>query len=248
MKEYFICEIDDEKKMLRFAIDGTNTLLITNKLLKAPANSGIYGFAIYKSKLYPVVTHMSVEGRPKLKYFVVFPEFAFGVTRLLDRVATELSEKIISTTQTFGNYMGTIEYLGETVFVYDITKVQVPKEAEDLAHEVKKEELKSSEKEFERVGEFLLLGKKLVVRTSDVLSILPSNNITRFQSGEYIGFTEFKDTVIPVIFVQEGNYLVVVGSKAYLCQKIENIVGTVVKNTDGEILEVYGQTYPIVKP
>lgn len=253
---FFLCEIEHAKGSHLLALPTKNFLGVSATFVPAPDGERAFGFAEYEERLYPVVTHADLE-KPIFKYFAVYQNFAFGVTRILAEVEstptpltkTSPHESLASTgcdeiLREVSHYTGIIVHEGQVYYVYNFSNVKVPNDA--IVEKVLLR--KVTEQYTDTGGDFIVLGGKYAVRKDRVKTILSANLVTPFKTEEFDGFIDY-ERVIPVKNLDTGDYVVVLENVAYRTGKVYVVSGTVLEHPEkGEkILETDAGVFKIVE-
>ncbi|ANQ54074.1 hypothetical protein XJ44_06515 [Thermosipho affectus] len=216
---FFLCEIEDTNKIYKIALPKEKITGISSKLIKTPDN---VSFCLFANKLYPVYSHKNLK-KPRLKFFLVFEKFAFGITRIIKE--TNYSPKKIENNDI---YTGVI-FDKDEYFIYNIEKISVP-------HQIRTSTQNNEKKIGKDKKEYLILDEKFAIYKKNVVTILQSKEVIKFPVDKYIGFIEHKK-IIPVKKITDGKHVVVTNHNAYQCNKIRLINGKVFESNDMKILK-----------
>ncbi|MFN3691493.1 MAG: hypothetical protein ACK4R7_01250, partial [Fervidobacterium sp.] len=136
--KFYLCEIEhtefSDVEKIKIALQKDEILGITVKFHPGPEDSSIFGFAQYGNYLYPVVTHRKLKN-PRFKYFLVFPKYAFAVTRIVQEVetdpipiATDLDLSKDPQFEEISEYTGLIKLDNDEYYVYNLNSAAFPKD------------------------------------------------------------------------------------------------------------------------
>jgi len=245
---FYICEIEHDKGNIQIALQKSEILGISDKFYPGPFEKNSFGFSLYGEYLYPVVTHSDLVS-PIFKYFLIFPGFAFGVTRILqeiDGTPIPLSPDISSNEEIgFGKlseYIGAIIIEDKPCYVYNTHNIQLPSNAVIKKNQEKAEKLKK-----ETLGDFIVIGNTYALRKEAVKTILSAEFVTPFKIDNYDGFIDY-GRIIPVINLDDGNHVVVLEDIAYRTGKVFQMSGNILtqETTKEEYLETLEGSYKIL--
>lgn len=254
--KFYLCEIKHNKGTLNIAVEANGVIGIATKFHPGPDDGSVFGFVHHLNYLYPVVTHKEITN-PLLKYFLILPNFAFGVTRIVQEILAEpiliTPDIAVSKDQQFekiAEYTGLIIVNDETYYVYNLQNIQVPKEASVLPTNTfsKKDSIKATEEKHGiENAEYLIIGNKYAVKKAKVKTILKSEFVTPYKFHDFDGFIDYKN-IIPVKELDNGKFVVVLQNNAYKTNKISLTSGKVLihENTGKQILETEDGKYEII--
>jgi hypothetical protein len=202
---------------------------------------------LYGGYLYPVVTHSNIVG-PIFKYFLIFPRFAFGVTRVVQEIQgkpTPLSPDIDLNSNEFeklSEYTGAVIIEDKPYYVYNIYNVHLPVDAKVQKREERVEAIKKDAME-----EFIVIGDAYALTKGSVKAILSSEFVTKFKVDNYDGFIDY-GKIIPVVNLDDGNHVVVLENIAYRTSKVLQMFGKILiqETTKEKYLETAEGTYKIL--
>jgi len=189
--EFYVCEIEHENGIIQVALSKSEIVGISDKFLPGPVEKGVLGFSLYGGYLYPVVTHSNIVG-PIFKYFLIFPRFAFGVTRVVQEIQgkpTPLSPDIDLNSNEFeklSEYTGAVIIEDKPYYVYNIYNVHLPVDAKVQKREERVEAIKKDAME-----EFIVIGDAYALTKGSVKAILSSEFVTKFKVDNYDGFIDY---------------------------------------------------------
>ncbi|HPV62904.1 MAG TPA: hypothetical protein PLY22_03090, partial [Fervidobacterium sp.] len=197
--------------------------------------------------LYPVVTHSNIVG-PIFKYSLIFPRFAFGVTRVVQEIQgkpTPLSPDIDLNSNEFeklSEYTGAVIIEDKPYYVYNIYNVHLPVDAKVQKREERVEAIKKDAME-----EFIVIGDAYALTKGSVKAILSSEFVTKFKVDNYDGFIDY-GKIIPVVNLDDGNHVVVLENIAYRTSKVLQMFGKILiqETTKEKYLETAEGTYKIL--
>ncbi|MCX7654382.1 MAG: hypothetical protein N2Z58_06900 [Fervidobacterium sp.] len=247
---FYTCEIEHQAGKVNIAILKSEVLGISTKFYPGPNQSELIGFSKYGEYLYPVVTHSKVTN-PILKYFLILPKYAFGVTRIIEEVEAETIQ--ISPTveishgsglESISEYTGIIQLSGEIYYVYNIHYVKMPLDAEIVTSE--KDSPKTRGKE--EIPNFLIIGEKYAVRKESVKTILQSDLVTPYKFHGVDGFVDYKG-IIPVKMIDSGRFVVVLETEAYQTSKVRLSSGKILvhEQSGKKLVETDSGTYEMIE-
>lgn len=255
--KFYLCEIEYTEfldvERIKIALQKDEILGITVKFYPGPKdNSGIFGFAQYGNYLYPVVTHRKLKN-PRFNYFLVFPKYAFAVTRVIQEIetdpipiATDLDLSKNPQFEEISEYTGLIKLKDDEYYVYNLNNVAFPKDGKVRSidnKDISKEKKKCKGEE----ANFLIIGDKYAVKKENVKTILQAELVTPYKFHGADGFIDYKK-IIPVKELDSGKFVVVLQSEAYKTGKISLTSGKVFyhETTGKEILETTEGLYEII--
>lgn len=248
--KFYICEIEHEKGTVNIAIQKSEVMGISTKFYHGPNPEEIFGFSKYGEYLYPVVTHSRLVN-PVLKYFLVLPKYAFGVTRIIEEVDTEIvpitpgvETAISSKFEAIEEYTGIIQVSNEIYYVYNIYNVEIPSSAKVVSSE-------HTSNKIEKAGEsanFLIIGEKYAIKKEAVKTILRSDLVTPYKFHGTDGFIDYKK-ILPVKALDDGYFVVVLENEAYRTGKIRLTSGKILlhESTGKHLLETESGTYEFIE-
>ncbi|HOP81720.1 MAG TPA: hypothetical protein PL174_00750 [Fervidobacterium sp.] len=245
--EFYVCEIKHENGIIQVALSKSEIVGISDKFLPGPVEKGVLGFSLYGGYLYPVVTHSNIVG-PIFKYFLIFPRFAFGVTRVVQEIQgkpTPLSPDIDLNSNEFeklSEYTGAVIIEDKPYYVYNIYNVHLPVDAKVQKREERVEAIKKDAME-----EFIVIGDAYALTKGSVKAILSSEFVTKFKVDNYDGFIDY-GKIIPVVNLDDGNHVVVLENIAYRTSKVLQMFGKILiqETTKEKYLETAEGTYKIL--
>ncbi|HOA17501.1 MAG TPA: hypothetical protein PKI47_06260 [Fervidobacterium sp.] len=245
--EFYVCEIEHENGIIQVALSKSEIVGISDKFLPSPVEKGVLGFSLYGGYLYPVVTHSNIVG-PIFKYFLIFPRFAFGVTRVVQEIQgkpTPLSPDIDLNSNEFeklSEYTGAVIIEDKPYYVYNIYNVHLPVDAKVQKREERVEAIKKDAME-----EFIVIGDAYALTKGSVKAILSSEFVTKFKVDNYDGFIDY-GKIIPVVNLDDGNHVVVLENIAYRTSKVLQMFGKILiqETTKEKYLETAEGTYKIL--
>jgi len=245
--EFYVCEIKHENGIIQVALSKSEIVGISDKFLPGPVEKGVLGFSLYSGYLYPVVTHSNIVG-PIFKYFLIFPRFAFGVTRVVQEIQgkpTPLSPDIDLNSNEFeklSEYTGAVIIEDKPYYVYNIYNVHLPVDAKVQKREERVEAIKKDAME-----EFIVIGDAYALTKGSVKAILSSEFVTKFKVDNYDGFIDY-GKIIPVVNLDDGNHVVVLENIAYRTSKVLQMFGKILiqETTKEKYLETAEGTYKIL--
>ncbi len=245
--EFYVCEIEHEKGIIQVALSKSEIVGISDKFLPGPVEKSVLGFSLYGGYLYPVVTHSNIVG-PIFKYFLIFPRFAFGVTRVVQEIQGKpapLSPDIELNSNEFeklSEYTGAVIIGDKPYYVYNIYNVHLPVDAKVQKREERVEAIKKDAME-----EFIVIGDVYALTKGSVNAILSSEFVTEFKVDSYDGFIDY-GKIIPVVNLDDGNHVVVLENIAYRTSKVLQMLGKVLiqETTKEKYLETVEGTYKIL--
>jgi hypothetical protein len=245
--EFYVCEIKHENGIIQVALSKSEIVGISDKFLPGPVEKGAFGFSLYGGYLYPVVTHSNIVG-PIFKYFLIFPRFAFGVTRVVQEIQgkpTPLSPDIDLNSSEFeklSEYTGAVIIEDKPYYVYNIYNVHLPVDAKVQKREERVEAIKKDAME-----EFIVIGDAYALTKGSVKAILSSEFVTKFKVDNYDGFIDY-GKIIPVVNLDDGNHVVVLENIAYRTSKVLQMFGKILiqETTKEKYLETAEGTYKIL--
>ncbi|HPC24606.1 MAG TPA: hypothetical protein PLQ59_03785 [Fervidobacterium sp.] len=245
--EFYVCEIKHENGIIQVALSKSEIVGISDKFLPSPVEKGVLGFSLYGGYLYPVVTHSNIVG-PIFKYFLIFPRFAFGVTRVVQEIQgkpTPLSPDIDLNSNEFeklSEYTGAVIIEDKPYYVYNIYNVHLPVDAKVQKREERVEAIKKDAME-----EFIVIGDAYALTKGSVKAILSSEFVTKFKVDNYDGFIDY-GKIIPVVNLDDGNHVVVLENIAYRTSKVLQMFGKILiqETTKEKYLETAEGTYKIL--
>jgi hypothetical protein len=245
--EFYVCEIKHENGIIQVALSKSEIVGISDKFLPGPVEKGAFGFSLYGGYLYPVVTHSNIVG-PIFKYFLIFPRFAFGVTRVVQEIQgkpTPLSPDIDLNSNEFeklSEYTGAVIIEDKPYYVYNIYNVHLPVDAKVQKREERVEAIKKDAME-----EFIVIGDAYALTKGSVKAILSSEFVTKFKVDNYDGFIDY-GKIIPVVNLDDGNHVVVLENIAYRTSKVLQMFGKILiqETTKEKYLETAEGTYKIL--
>ncbi|HON04344.1 MAG TPA: hypothetical protein PK258_06445 [Fervidobacterium sp.] len=245
--EFYVCEIEHENGIIQVALSKSEIVGISDKFLPGPVEKGVLGFSLYGGYLYPVVTHSNIVG-PIFKYFLIFPRFAFGVTRVVQEIQgkpTPLSPDIDLNSNEFeklSEYTGAVIIEDKPYYVYNIYNVHLPVDAKVQKREERVEAIKKDAME-----EFIVIGDAYALTKGSVKAILSSEFVTKFKVDNYDGFIDY-GKIIPVVNLDDGNHVVVLENIAYRTSKVLQMFGKILiqETTKEKYLETAEGTYKIL--
>ena len=245
--EFYVCEIEHENGIIQVALSKSEIVGISDKFLPSPVEKGVLGFSLYGGYLYPVVTHSNIVG-PIFKYFLIFPRFAFGVTRVVQEIQgkpTPLSPDIDLNSNEFeklSEYTGAVIIEDKPYYVYNIYNVHLPVDAKVQKREERVEAIKKDAME-----EFIVIGDAYALTKDSVKAILSSEFVTKFKVDNYDGFIDY-GKIIPVVNLDDGNHVVVLENIAYRTSKVLQMFGKILiqETTKEKYLETAEGTYKIL--
>ena len=245
--EFYVCEIKHENGIIQVALSKSEVIGISDKFLPGPVEKGAFGFSLYGGYLYPVVTHSNIVG-PIFKYFLIFPRFAFGVTRIVQEIQgnpTPLSPDIDLNSSDFeklSEYTGAVIIEDKPYYVYNIYNVHLPVDAKVQKREERVEAIKKDAME-----EFIVIGDAYALTKGSVKAILSSEFVTKFKVDNYDGFIDY-GKIIPVVNLDDGNHVVVLENIAYRTSKVLQMFGKILiqETTKEKYLETAEGTYKIL--
>jgi len=245
--EFYVCEIKHENGIIQVALSKSEIVGISDKFLPGPVEKGVLGFSLYGGYLYPVVTHSNIVG-PIFKYFLIFPRFAFGVTRVVQEIQgkpTPLSPDIDLNSNEFeklSEYTGAVIIEDKPYYVYNIYNVHLPVDAKVQKREERAEAIKKDAME-----EFIVIGDAYALTKGSVKAILSSEFVTKFKVDNYDGFIDY-GKIIPVVNLDDGNHVVVLENIAYRTSKVLQMFGKILiqETTKEKYLETAEGTYKIL--
>jgi len=245
--EFYVCEIKHENGIIQVALSKSEIVGISDKFLPGPVEKGAFGFSLYGGYLYPVVTHSNIVG-PIFKYFLIFPRFAFGVTRVVQEIQgkpTPLSPDIDLNSNEFeklSEYTGAVIIEDKPYYVYNIYNVHLPVDAKVQKREERVESIKKDAME-----EFIVIGDAYALTKGSVKAILSSEFVTKFKVDNYDGFIDY-GKIIPVVNLDDGNHVVVLENIAYRTSKVLQMFGKILiqETTKEKYLETAEGTYKIL--
>ncbi|HRT02180.1 MAG TPA: hypothetical protein P5192_07410, partial [Fervidobacterium sp.] len=232
---------------IQVALSKSEIVGISDKFLPGPVEKGVLGFSLYGGYLYPVVTHSNIVG-PIFKYFLIFPRFAFGVTRVVQEIQgkpTPLSPDIDLNSNEFeklSEYTGAVIIEDKPYYVYNIYNVHLPVDAKVQKREERVEAIKKDAME-----EFIVIGDAYALTKGSVKAILSSEFVTKFKVDNYDGFIDY-GKIIPVVNLDDGNHVVVLENIAYRTSKVLQMFGKILiqETTKEKYLETAEGTYKIL--
>ncbi|MFN6991630.1 MAG: hypothetical protein ACK4MM_02790 [Fervidobacterium sp.] len=258
--KFYLCEIEymdfSNVENIKIALQKDEVLGVTMKFYpgpEGPKEDSIFGFAQYGNYLYPVVTHKDLK-KPKLKYFLVFPKYAFAVTRVVQEVETEpipiAPDLVLSKNPSFekvAEYTGLIKISKEEYYVYNLNNVAFPKDGKVIAVEDIEDTSKENVKQKNKEANFLIIGEKYAVKKENVKTILQSDLVAPYKFHGADGFIDYKK-IIPVKELDTGRFVVVLQNEAYKTNKISLTSGKIFYHeTSGkEILETAEGMFEII--
>ncbi|HOL04350.1 MAG TPA: hypothetical protein PK932_07015, partial [Fervidobacterium sp.] len=236
-----------ENGIIQVALSKSEIVGISDKFLPGPVEKGVLGFSLYGGYLYPVVTHSNIVG-PIFKYFLIFPRFAFGVTRVVQEIQgkpTPLSPDIDLNSNEFeklSEYTGAVIIEDKPYYVYNIYNVHLPVDAKVQKREERAEAIKKDAME-----EFIVIGDAYALTKGSVKAILSSEFVTKFKVDNYDGFIDY-GKIIPVVNLDDGNHVVVLENIAYRTSKVLQMFGKILiqETTKEKYLETAEGTYKIL--
>ncbi|HOV54485.1 MAG TPA: hypothetical protein PK630_08225 [Fervidobacterium sp.] len=245
--EFYVCEIEHENGSIQVVLSKSEVIGISDKFLPGPVEKGAFGFSLYGGYLYPVVTHSNIVG-PIFKYFLIFPRFAFGVTRIVQEIQgkpTPLSPDIDLNSNEFeklSEYTGAVIIEDKPYYVYNIYNVHLPVDAKVQKREERVEAIKKDAME-----EFIVIGDAYALTKGSVKAILSSEFVTKFKVDNYDGFIDY-GKIIPVVNLDDGNHVVVLENIAYRTSKVLQMFGKILiqETTKEKYLETAEGTYKIL--
>ena len=245
--DFYVCEIEHENGSIQVALSKSEIVGISDKFLPGPVEKGVLGFSLYGGYLYPVVTHSNIVG-PIFKYFLIFPRFAFGVTRVVQEIQgkpTPLSPDIDLNSNEFeklSEYTGAVIIEDKPYYVYNIYNVHLPVDAKVQKREERVEAIKKDAME-----EFIVIGDAYALTKGSVKAILSSEFVTKFKVDNYDGFIDY-GKIIPVVNLDDGNHVVVLENIAYRTSKVLQMFGKILiqETTKEKYLETAEGTYKIL--
>jgi len=245
--EFYVCEIEHENGIIQVVLSKSEVIGISDKFLPGPVEKGVLGFSLYGGYLYPVVTHSNIVG-PIFKYFLIFPRFAFGVTRVVQEIQgkpTPLSPDIDLNSNEFeklSEYTGAVIIEDKPYYVYNIYNVHLPVDAKVQKREERVEAIKKDAME-----EFIVIGDAYALTKGSVKAILSSEFVTKFKVDNYDGFIDY-GKIIPVVNLDDGNHVVVLENIAYRTSKVLQMFGKILiqETTKEKYLETAEGTYKIL--
>lgn len=226
---YYLCEIEDDNDLIKIALPKEKVIGISDKVVKSTKTCD---FALHKNKLYPILTHADLKN-PKLKFFLIFKDFAFGITRLVKETKSTPIEIIKNEL-----YTGLIKDI-EEYFIYNIEKL---KPAQKVRYLDRNDNNKFDEGKFN----YVIVDRKYAISINNILTILLSKEIVKYPMEKFIGFVEYKK-IIPVKQVKEGKYVIITKDIAYQCSDIETANGKVLEGEDEKVLESNIGKFPILE-
>ncbi|AMW32961.1 hypothetical protein SAMN04488510_10316 [Fervidobacterium changbaicum] len=258
--EYYLCEISHKNGAVRIAIQGDLVLGVSDIAFPAPEEIGVFGFALHDGYLYPVVTHSNLQ-EPVFKYYLILKEFAFGVTRIVQKtqaVPIPLSPDI--PTDKSEDFKRLTEYTGvivletdngkqELFYVYNTFYISLPKTARIVKQEIA--ETKSERHFGELRKKYIVIGNKFALPLENVLTILSADIVTPFKTEQWDGFIDYERT-IPVRNMDEGRagkFVVVTQSVGYRTSKVGITEGKVLtkETADEKYLETPDGIFKIIE-
>jgi len=245
--EFYVCEIEHENGSIQVVLSKSEVIGISDKFLPGPVEKGAFGFSLYGGYLYPVVTHSNIVG-PIFKYSLIFPRFAFGVTRVVQEIQgkpTPLSPDIDLNSNEFeklSEYTGAVIIEDKPYYVYNIYNVHLPVDAKVQKREERVEAIKKDAME-----EFIVIGDAYALTKGSVKAILSSEFVTKFKVDNYDGFIDY-GKIIPVVNLDDGNHVVVLENIAYRTSKVLQMFGKILiqETTKEKYLETAEGTYKIL--
>jgi len=245
--DFYVCEIEHENGSIQVALSKSEVIGISDKFLPGPVEKGAFGFSLYGGYLYPVVTHSNIVG-PVFKYFLIFPRFAFGVTRIVQEIQgnpTPLSPDVDLNSNDFeklSEYTGAVIIEDKPYYVYNIYNVHLPVDAKVQKREERAEAIKKDAME-----EFIVIGDVYALTKGSVKAILSSEFVTKFKVDNYDGFIDY-GKIIPVVNLDDGNHVVVLENIAYRTSKVLQMFGKILiqETTKEKYLETAEGTYKIL--
>lgn len=246
--KFYVCEIEHEKGTVQIALSKSKITGISDQFFPGPVEGNVIGFSLYDGYLYPVVTHANIVG-PIFKYFLIFPKFAFGVTRIVQEIEgtpTPLSPNIDADNnigfEKLSEYTGAVIIEDKPYYVYNIYNVHLPVDARIQKREEKVETIKKDVTEG-----FVVIGNKYALTKSSVKAILSAEFVTPFKVDNYDGFIDY-GKIIPVVNLDDGNHVVVLENIAYRTSKVLQMSGNILlqQTTNEKYLETAEGTYKIL--
>ncbi len=248
--KFYVCEIEHEKGTVNIAIQKSEVMGISTKFYPGPNPEEIFGFSKYGEYLYPVVTHSKLV-KPVLKYFLILPKYAFGVTRIIEEVDAEIIPITASVETTVNSkfeaikeYTGIIQTSNEIYYVYNIYSVEIPVNAKVVSSERTSEKNESPEE----IDNYLIIGEKYAVKKEAVKTILQSDLVTPYKFHGADGFVDYKK-ILPVKALDDGRFVVILENEAYRTGKIRLSPGKVLlhESTGKHLLETESGTYELIE-
>lgn len=240
-QEFYFCEVEHKNGVVRLAIDASLVIGISDVAFPAPKEIEVFGFALHDGFLYPVVTHSGLD-EPVFKYYLILKEYAFGVTRIIEKAqAVPIPFAPDTPLNKDDQFRRLSEYSGVIVategctqqhyYVYNTYCVTLPKTAR-----VVKQDRKNEEKEHirELKNKYVIVGNTFAMPLSNVLNILSADVVTPFKTEEWDGFIDY-NKIIPVKNIDTGKFVVITQNVAYRTSRVAISDGNILrKETSNE--------------
>lgn len=216
---YFLCEIEDANNVIKIALPKNKIIGISINMIKS--NNLYYNFALFNNKLYPILTHANLK-KPKLKFFLIFEKFAFGITRIIKESKNEKIEIVEKEL-----YNGVIIDENEEYYIYNLDKLVPPQEINYLKKEVQKQNKKKKH--------FIVIDNQYAIYINKIKTILTKKELINFPVNDFIGFVEYQK-FIPIKLIKPGKFIIVLDNIGFQCSNIQTINGEVIEGKDEKIL------------
>gem|GEM_PF-2403725 len=211
-----------------------NFLGISEEFLESiPGEKGNFpGYTRFKSKYVPVVVPPVVE-KPKVKFFLVYNEFAVGVTRVLDFEESDQFE----TVEGSALVQGVLELPDTKVYLLRFEKLNEKAGRTTRFEYVPVRSEESRKPATKSTHEYLILDEKFALEMCRVAAIIEKDAGCMFSRGELWGYLEYEDDIIEVLkIVEEGKWIVVSHDRGYLCSRIGFCHGERLEDATGRSL------------
>jgi len=252
MQEFLICEVEssNSKKSVFYGFPTENFIGISSEFIENipefPKNS--IGGAVYNQKIYPVFNYFEEIEKPLLKIFLVYQDFAIGVTRVVTRLfVDELIEARYR-----GNLKGMFYFENEKVYALNLDKLKGNlKDYSAIPLKLANTEKSGKTLKERLTEEFVVLDKEnLAVNLKDIDDIVEVEKMCCFNFDEFSGFVSKRNgEILAVKSVSEnGRWILITKSgKAFQVSNLTTAKGEIVKNKEGESFVLYeGKNYKIL--
>jgi len=228
-----------DKDKIRFDIEN----IITLTLHITPIHpSSPHSDKSLKSNPLSLFNAIQYTSEPFGNYYLILKEYAFGVTRIIEKAQAVPIPFAPDTPLNKGDQFRRLsEYSGVIVaaegsmqqhyYVYNTYCVTLPKTAR-----VVKQDRKNEEKEHirELKNKYVIVGNTFAMPLSNVLNILSADVVTPFKTEEWDGFVDY-NKIIPVKNIDTGKFVVITQNIAYRTSRVAISDGNILrKETSNE--------------
>lgn len=246
MENYIIVEIEDENENYFLALPSNINQITKNvyKDIKIEKNKDT-SFTFYKNNIYPIFSIPELKN-PNLNFFLIYSSFAFAVTRIFEYFKPEkvhdVENEIKNKLPFLEKIIGSIYWKGNYIYIFNLEKA-VPVRSKFL-NEYKEED----KREKKESNNYVLIDNKYVVKIDKIENMRDSDYMINFKSGNYIGFINFEEDIIPIIpITDDGDKIIIINKKGYLYNKILPVRGKEIKDkNENKYLNVENKKYQIL--